>query len=226
MKANFIKKTLLFALTLFTINYVQAQDNTTSERDNLYTGFYTFAGIGPAIPIGNFGQNRTPGFDLNTAISINYESGFMLRGNFDFSSFTFDRGEITQSIMNQTFDVEGSNNLITFNLGPGYHFKSNNRLAPYFYSGLGFSILTNPVLEFDDNSNLVDITQEGNIDFSVVGGAGIDYIVNYGSRNSSDHWKPFLFYFESFFTYIPAEVDISPSTFFLLTFNVGIKANI
>lgn len=226
MKTPFTKSILLTILALVSSYMVYAQESqiNSSER-NLYTGFYTFAGIGPAIPIGGFGENRTPGFDLNTAISINYESGFMIRGNFDFSAFTFDRGEITQNINGQSFDIEGDNNLVTFNLGPGYHFKSSNRLAPYFYSGLGFSILTNPVLEFDNTNNVVTVTRDSNLDFSVVGGGGLDYIVNYGSRNS-DHWKPFLFYFESFFTYIPGQVEISPSTFFLLSFNVGIKANI
>lgn len=226
MRSSITRNTFLVVIFLFAFSVVKAQEeNNETTRDNLYTGFYTFAGIGPAIPLGSFGDNRSSGFDLNTAVSWNYESGFMLRGNFDFSSFTFESGEITQEINGETFDVEGSNNLITFNIGPGYHFKSNKRLAPYIYSGFGFSILTNPVLEFDNTTNLVEVTNEANADFSIVGGAGVDYILNYSKRNN-DRWKPFMLYFESFFTYIPADVDISPSTFALLTFNVGVKANL
>ena len=115
---------------------IMAQDNTNDPVKNYFTGFYTFAGIGPAIPLGSFGDNRTTGFDLNTAVSINYESGFLIRGMFDFSTFPFTQGEITQNVNGQNFDIEGSNNLITFNVGPGYHFKSKSRIAPYVFSCL------------------------------------------------------------------------------------------
>jgi len=101
----------------------------TLQNQPYPSGVFFFGGIGPAIPVGGFGEERESGFDLNTAVSYRFRKGFLLRGMFDFSTFRFDPGTITQPVGDDTYEIGGSNNLISFLVSGGYYLPLN-RFTP------------------------------------------------------------------------------------------------
>jgi len=198
-----------------------AQDAEEVEQSS-HTGFFAFGGIGPAIPLGDFGQERDGGFDLNTAISYQFPSHFMLRGMFDFSSFNFKRGAITQTVGTEIYQLSGSNNLISLNVAGGYYL-SLGRFSPYVFTGVGVSFISKPEVEIDENLNFIDMTLSVGTYFSTVTGLGIDFLLNPAKNSDTEEKTPFIIYLETFYTYVPSTTDISKHKFQLLTFNVGIK---
>ena len=184
--------------------------------------FFAFGGIGPAMPIGDFGDEREAGFDLNTAISYQFPSRFMLRGMFDFSSFNFKRGAITQTVGTETYELSGSNNLISLNVAGGYYVPVG-RFTPYVFTGVGVSFISKPEVQIDENLNQIDMTLAVAAYFSTVTGVGVDFLINPSKETDEEEKTPFIIYAETFFTYVPTTTDISRHKFQLLTFNIGIK---
>ena len=107
-----------------------AQGLTDDEQKNRnQIVFFAFGGLGPAIPVGNFGKQREVGFDFNTAAEYRFASGLSLRGMFDFSSFRFGHGTLQVNNSGKTYDLSGSNNLISLLVAGGYH-ASSGRIQP------------------------------------------------------------------------------------------------
>lgn len=202
------------------ISSIIIESNAQELNENSPSGFFAFGGVGPAISMSDFGQKREVGLDLNTALSYRFKSGFFLRGMSDFASFKFDRGEIIQQVGAQTYDLSGTNRVISLNLSGGYSF-SEGKVIPYAFAGLGTSFLSKPKIAVDEDQNIIDIESNRSGYFSTITGAGVDFVLNYSSQKENKNL--FIIYLESFYTYVPGENDISPHTFQLLTFNVGVK---
>lgn len=83
--------TLLLVAVLTKLGSTQGLPDVEQKNKN-QTGLIAFGGVGPAIPVGNFGKQREIGFDFNTAAEYRFASGFSLWGMFDFSSFGFGHG--------------------------------------------------------------------------------------------------------------------------------------
>jgi len=220
-----IIKTLYLTFLFFITFSLTAQD--TGDSNSNAKKVYLFGGIGPAIPLGSFGDERDPGFDLNTAISYNFTENLFVRGMFDFSNFNFEKGAISQTlgpVSNNTFDVGGSNNLISLLVSGGYA-VTTGRLSPYIFAGAGVSFVSRPVLEFTQNS--VDVETEISGHFSHVTGLGIDFILNPVKDGEEENASSttYIIYFESFHTRIPEDTELSVHEFNLLTFNIGIKTS-
>ncbi len=207
---------------------VWAQENQEQEQEqeeevkSPHTGFFAFGGVGPAIPLGDFGSERSSGFDLNTAVNYQFPSHFMIRGMFDFSSFSFDRGAITQTVGTETYELSGSNNLISLNVAGGYYIPMG-RLSPYIFTGLGVSFISKPEVEIDEDQNFIDMTISLGTYFSTVTGVGVDFLLNPAKEDDTKEKTPVILYLEGFYTYVPSVTDVSAHKFQLLTFNVGIK---
>lgn len=223
MKIYEIKFISFIILCCITGISVTAQDEGNGEiEQSTDTGFFAFGGVGPAIPLGGFGNERASGFDFNTAISYRFPSHFILRGMFDFSSFTFERGAITQIVGAETYELSGSNNLISLNVSGGYYFPAG-RFSPYIFAGAGISFISKPEVEIDENLNLIDLTLSLGTYFSTVSGIGVDFLLNPQIETDVKEKTPFILYTEAFYTYVPSITEVSRHKFQLLTFNVGIK---
>ncbi|MDN5210597.1 hypothetical protein QQ020_01020 [Fulvivirgaceae bacterium BMA12] len=217
---------LLSALLLPGQHLLIAQ-TTTDTLQNQQTGIFFYGGIGPAIPLGDFGDERESGFDLNTAIEYRFPSRFMLRGMFDFSNFRFNPGAITQNIDNQDFEVGGSNNLISLLVSGGYYFPLG-RFTPYGFLGAGASFVSRPTVDLDLSGSVINIDQEVGAHFSHVVGVGVDFALNPLTEEEIADNKAktvYIIYLESFYTGIPAITGLSSHKFNLLSLNVGIKTH-
>ena len=120
--------TLLLVAVLTKLGSTQGLPDVEQKNKN-QTGLFAFGGVGPAIPGGNFGKQREIGFDFNTAAEYRFASGFSLRGMFDFSSFGFGHGTLQVNNSGKTYDLSGSNNLISLLVAGGYH-ASSGRIQP------------------------------------------------------------------------------------------------
>ncbi len=124
-----------FMAWLFAVVCVSAQPGSEPEEERDFRhGVHFFGGIGPAIPVGDFGDDRETGFDLNTAISYRFPSQWLVRGMFDFSSFGFEPGAITQTVGEEEYQIGGSNNLISLLLSGGYYIPLGKRVTPYAFA--------------------------------------------------------------------------------------------
>lgn len=215
---------IIFIVVYFVLTVSASSQNTNEVevKKPTYAGFFAFGGVGPAIPRGDFGKERDAGFDLNTAISYQFPSRLMIRGMFDFSSFNFKRGAITQTVGSETYELSGSNNLISLNVSGGYYIPVG-RFSPYIFTGIGVSFISKPEVEVDENLNTIDLTLGLGTYFSTVSGIGIDFLVNPPKETDKEDKTPFILYMETFYTYVPSDTDVSQHKFQLLTFNVGIK---
>ena len=187
-------------------------------------GLYAYGGIGPAIPIGAFGQERSTGFDLNTAMEYRFKSGILVRGMFDFATFQFDLGTISQESNGKVYKIGGANNLVSILGSVGYYHRFG-RFVPYGFVGMGVSFVSKPGIMIDEVNNSVDTSLIVNGYFSTVTGAGIDYILNPLREHVGKKSKSiFIIYAESFLTYIPGQTDTSLHKFNLVSVNVGLKS--
>lgn len=198
-----------------------AQNN--SEYD-YHQGIFILGGIGPAIPLGDFGDERESGFDLNTAIDYRFSDHFFFRGMFDFSNFKFQPGAIQQNLGGTQTDIGGSNNLISLLVSGGYYYPLG-RFTPYVFAGVGASFVSFPDVIFDPVQNTLDIETTIDPYFSHVAGIGADFALNPAKAGEEQKGTLYLIYFESFFTRIPGDTEISAHEFGLLTFNIGIKTS-
>ncbi len=214
---------ILTVLTIVAVMW-QAYGQESEETDAPDgTGLYAFGGIGPAIPVGNFGKERTAGFDLNTAVEYKFKSGFFIRGMFDFSSFTFENGTISQE-SNGVYAVGGSNNLVSLLASGGYYHKIG-KFNPYVFGGTGASFVSIPKINIDVTSNTVDTSLEVNPYLSLVSGAGNDFNVGGGKKKENEKEKKgIILYLETFYTYIPATTIASTNKFSLISINLGLKS--
>lgn len=220
--ASYFRNVVSVMLTMVSIT-LQAQQENEPQFPNILTGFYAYGGIGPAIPIGSYGSERSIGFDLNTAMEYRYKSGLLLRGMFDFSSFAFERGTISQISNGKEYALSGSNNLVSLSFSGGYY-KNIGRFIPYAFAGIGVSFLSKPGVEVNEIDGYVDTSLLVNGYFSTIGGAGIDFILNPVKDSDLDKKKSlFIIYVESFYTYIPVVTETSSHRLNLITFNLGIK---
>lgn len=217
---------ILITLTLLmTVHSGKAQDNVLDSINfRSIPGLYAYGGIGPAIPIGAFGKERKSGFDVNTAMEYRYKSGMLVRGMFDFSSFQFDLGTISQESNGKVYKIGGSNNLISLIGSVGYYHKVG-RFVPYGFFGVGASFVSIPHVDIDETSNSIDTSLIISGYFSSVTGAGIDYILNPINDSAGKKNKSILIlYAESFLTYIPGQTEASVYKFNLVSINVGLKS--
>lgn len=213
----------LLCLKAFTQSGVSEQ----SEKPNSSSKVFLLGGIGPAIPLGNFGDERSTGFDLNTAVDFRFNSGLLLRGMFDFSNFGFNTGAITQDVGGQIYQVGGSNNLISLLGSVGYYYPLG-RFTPYVFAGLGASFISKPDLEIDESQNVVDINTVVSSYFSNVFGTGIDFVLNpekVGGKSNKKSATTYLLYLEAFYTSVPTTTNISVHKFNLLSINLGLKTS-
>ena len=188
-------------------------------------GMYALAGIGPSIPLGNYGDERTSGFDLNTAVEYRFSHGLLIRGMFDFASFSFGRGTISQTTNGQTYDLSGSNNVISLAASAGYSFPLG-RFSLYGFAGPGITWVSLPRIEVDEAANTLDSEMEAQGYLSLVGGAGLDFLLNpyKGEQNDEKRRTPFFLYAEAFYTHLPETTATSRFTFNSLAINLGIKS--
>lgn len=198
-----------------------AQDQPTYDY---HKGIFIFGGIGPAIPLGDFGNERESGFDLNTAIDYRFGDHFFVRGMFDFSNFKFEPGAIQQDLGGTNTDIGGNNNLISLLISGGYYYPLG-RFTPYVFGGVGASFVSFPEVIFNPIQNSLDIETTIAPHFSHVLGLGADFALNPAQAGEEQKGTLYLIYFESFFTRIPGDTDISVHEFGLLTFNIGIKTS-
>jgi len=213
----------LLCLKAFTQSGVSEQ----SEEPKSGSKVFLLGGIGPAIPLGDFGNERNSGFDLNTAVDFRFNSGLLLRGMFDFSNFGFNTGAITQDVGGQIYQVGGSNNLISLLGSVGYYYPFG-RFTPYAFAGLGASFVSKPDLEIDESQNVVDINTAVTSYFSNVFGAGIDFVLNpekAGRESNKKNATTYILYLETFYTRIPTTTNISVHKFNVLSINLGIKTS-
>ncbi len=203
---------------------VHGQDSQERDTGNEDIGLYAFGGIGPAIPVGNFGKERAVGFDLNTAVEYKLKSGLFLRGMFDFSSFTFEPGTISQESNGMIYEIGGSNNLVSL-LGSAGYFCKVGKFSPYLFGGTGASFVSIPKIDIDEITNTIDTSLEVTPYLSLVSGAGVDFTIGGGSKgeNKSEK-KGIILYLEAFYTYIPTETITSTSKFSLVSINLGLKS--
>lgn len=227
LKFKSLLETLLF-LSIMAINtFSYAQITSIEKKDSTdLPGWYAFGGIGPAIPLGKFGDERTSGFDLNTAVEYRYKSGFLVRGMFDFSSFQFARGTISQISNGTTYKVGGANNLVSLLVSGGYYLKMG-RFAPYAFAGLGASFVSIPTIDIDKVNNFIDTDLSVKGYFSTISGAGVDFIVRQAKVISGTKKRSAItLYLETFYTYIPSTTETSVHKFNLLSVNVGLKSKL
>lgn len=202
-----------------------AMTDARSQADSLISsrsGWYGFGGVGPAIPLGAYGQERSIGLDLNTAVDYRFASGFLMRGMLDFSSFGFQRGTITQESNGQVYALSGSNNLISVNASAGYYFALN-RLTPYFFGGFGYSWLSKPTVSVDTNNSYVDLDMEAKGYLSLTAGGGLDYRLSAPKKGKPEK-SLFFLYTEFFYTHIPTLTETSSHKLSLISLNIGIKS--
>jgi len=216
-----MKRQLLSTLFLVSlcVNSAIGQDANTEEKKLIYA----LGGLGPAIPLGEFGKQREAGFDFNTAIEYQYSSGFLLRGMFDFSTFQFNKGTLKINTNGKQYDISSSNNLVSVFFAGGYH-HSRGRLRPYGFAGLGASFVSIPTLVIDDVNSTIDNGLKVGSYFSTVAGAGLDFVLNPPKKDSQSKKYPLMLYIESFYTFIPGTTEASIHTFNLLSINIGIKS--
>lgn len=185
----------LFLVSLC-VNSAIGQDANTEEKKVIQnTGFYAFGGIGPAIPLGEFGRQREIGYDLNTAVEYRYANGFMLRGMFDFSNFAFNKGTLKLNTNGKLYDISSSNNLVSLLFSAGFH-ASSGRLQPYGFAGFGASFVSIPSLAIDDTNNTVDTNLNVSSYLSTVTGVGVDFILQKKMPHQKNRpwycmWNPF-----------------------------------
>jgi len=218
--------TFLFSILCFKA-FTQPDDSEQSEEPKSVNKAFLFGGIGPAIPLGNFGDERSTGFDLNTAVDFRFNSGLLLRGMFDFSNFGFNTGAITQDVGGQIYQVGGSNNLISLLGSVGYYYPLG-RFTPYAFAGLGVSYISKPDLEIDESQNLVDINTAVSSYFSNVFGTGIDFVLNpekAGGKSNKKSATTYILYLETFYTRIPTTTNVSVHKFNVLSINLGLKTS-
>lgn len=208
----------------FTSSFAQEPDTGKESIDNPEdrAALYAYGGIGPAMPLGKFGKERSTGFDLNTAIEYRFVSGLFLRGMFDFSSFSFERGTISQQSNGTTYDIAGSNNLVSLLASVGYAFRLK-RFSPYLFTGMGASFLSIPAIEIDEAANYIDTALDVKSYLSLVAGSGIDIHLGRVKENPKDT-RGLVLYLEAFYTYIPSTTVASVHAFSLLSANVGLKS--
>ncbi|MBX2901645.1 MAG: hypothetical protein KF775_18490 [Cyclobacteriaceae bacterium] len=200
-----------------------AQSKSDSTASKIGRGFYAYGGIGPAIPLGKYGRERFTGFDLNTAAELRYPSGFILRGMFDFSSFAFERGTISQASNGKVYKLSGSNNLVTIALSGGYMMNLGH-ISPYVFSGFGASFLSRPDVVVNDPQSYVDTNLIVKGYLSTLTGAGFDILLNPKEKNNKENKSPFVFYLEAFYTHIPSQTETSVNKFNLVSINIGLKS--
>lgn len=217
-------KKRLFITALFLLGAFTSVSFAQSDTTKSYTeGVFFLGGVGPAIPLGDFGDERESGFDFNTALDFRLSKHFFVRGMFDFSSFKFKTGAITQTIGGTDYSVGGTNNLISLLVSGGYYLPLG-RITPYAFTGIGASFVSRPDVSLDLGQNVIDIQTQIDPHFSQVFGAGVDFILNPPTAESKPGTLYFL-YFETFYTHIPGTTNISANKFNLLTFNIGIKTS-
>ena len=215
---------LLFFVSLIVKLPTYAQETSALHPAN-HTGTYLVGGLGPAIPLGEFGKERESGLDLNMAMEYRLKSRFLVRGMVDFSSFKFKPGAISQQLENENFAVGGSNDLISLFVSGGYYVPLG-RFTPYGFLGIGSSFVSSPAVDLDLSGNVLDIDQEIGTYFSHVTGLGLDFALNpLSDKEIANNVSRtiYLIYFESFYTRIPGNTDISDHDFNLLSLNLGIK---
>ncbi|MBS1541905.1 MAG: hypothetical protein JSS73_14735 [Bacteroidetes bacterium] len=200
-----------------------SQDSIASNDDNRKKAVFALGGMGPAIPVGQFGKQREVGFDFNTAIEFQYKRGLIVRGMFDFSTFQFNKGTLKINTNGKQYDISSSNNLVSVFLAAGYHY-TKGRLSPYGFAGMGASFVSVPSVVIDDVNNTIENGLNVGSYFSTVAGVGADFILNPPKKNTSSKKTPFMLYAESFYTFIPGTTEASIYKFNLLSINVGIKS--
>lgn len=214
----------VFLVLVIAGRYVFAQQaESATQKENSHSGLYAIGGFGPAIPVGSFGKERQPGFDFNTAVEYRFKKGLIVRGMFDFSTFQFNLGTISQNSNGNVYEVGGSNNVVSLLASGGYYFQKG-RFSPYGFAGLGASFVSKPEITVDEVKNSVDIGLLVKGYFSTVAGVGVDFILNPIKENETEKKSLFLIYVESFYTYIPTRTEISVHKFSLLSLNLGIKS--
>lgn len=201
-----------------------AQEAASNNYVDDASGLYAYGGIGPSIPLGKFGAQRAIGFDLNTALEYRYKSGFLIKGMFDFSSFQFAPGTISQESNGTIYKLGGANNLVSLLGAGGYYFQAG-RLAPYGFAGLGASFVSIPKIDVDKVNNIIDTNLSVQGYFSTITGLGADFILR-RSKIISDTKKraAITLYLETFYTYIPSRTETSIYKFNLLSANIGLKS--
>jgi opacity protein-like surface antigen len=216
-KSSYFFLTALTLVCLLNVESARAQADSTSRA-----GWYGFGGVGPAVPLGAYGSERSAGIDLNTAVDYRFASGFLMRGMLDFSSFGFNRGTITQESNGKVYALSGNNNLISLNFSAGYYF-SMNRFTPYFFGGPGYSWISKPRVSVDTINGYIDLDSELNGYISLTAGGGLDYILT-ASKKAKPAKSIFILYTEFFYTYIPTLTETSSHHLSLVSFNIGLKS--
>jgi hypothetical protein len=222
-----IHHALVLIAFLFGVSFSYAQDNELADNPRAeHVGLYAYGGVGPAIAVRSYGSERAIGFDLNTAMEHRYASGFLIRVMFDFSSFTFERGVISQESNGKVYVISGSNNVVSLLGSGGYYFYAG-RFSPYVFAGVGTSFVSKPSIEIDESNNYIDTSLLVKGYLSTVTGAGLDFILIPAKDGKNDKGKaPFILYIESFYTYIPKTTETSVHKFNLVSLNVGIKSKL
>lgn len=127
----------VFLVLVIAGRYVFAQQaESATQKENSHSGLYAIGGFGPAIPIGSFGKERQPGFDFNTAVEYRFKKGFIVRGMFDFSTFQFNLGTISQ---NSNGNVDEVKNSVDTGLPVKGYFST--------VAGVGVDFILNPIKE-------------------------------------------------------------------------------
>jgi opacity protein-like surface antigen len=222
---NLLSSSVTIAFLLI-LSFSGNAQQSTAEKSKVESsrGLYGYGGIGPVIPLGNFGSERQIGLDLNTALEYRFDKGFLIRGMFDFSSFQFNKGTVSQVSNGTTYAISGANNLISLIGAIGYS-RNIGRFSPYTFIGAGATIISKPFIDIDKINNTVQIDMKAGTYFSTAAGAGLDFILNPIKPEEKETKKTLvILYAEGFYTYLPSQTEVSTYKVNLLSFNIGLKS--
>jgi opacity protein-like surface antigen len=205
------RKSVYFMLLLLKTNFAFCQTKNQIIQNNPKRFEYYFnGGFGLYFPTQESAILENNGPIYSFQFQVNYKHNYFTRLAFDQYNVGYN-----DDVNINGLNVKINDKVQILNVGfdYGYTFNLSKKFSPFAYIGIGYASVEVPMVKYDFNSKVVDISNTRNPFLSLRGGVGGEYEFN----------KYFIVFTELQYLSIPFKTDISNKELNGISFQIGFK---